>query len=298
MNKKKKQIIDAAHQLFIEKGFALTSIQDILNKAHIAKGTFYNYFNSKNECLLAILEFVKEEVDQKRRELAQGKENDDEQVFVDQMAVRMNMNRQHHLLVVFESVSFSDDIELKAFMKEQHNKELRWITKRLEDIYPPTAKRYTLDHAVMLVGIVHHIMHVWKLGSTTEIETEKIIQYALARVKAMINEQIQSKEVFFPESWLTQAIDCDTIDVSETKRKTVEQLKSLAEKVGHEETKKTDYIQFVLTELQADEPRTFLLESILISLEHAFKHSTYDYEVRSISKMVWGIIDHIEENKH
>lgn len=294
MNAKKKQIIDAAHQLFIEKGFASTSIQDILNKAQIAKGTFYNYFNSKNECLHAILEFVQEEVEQKRRELAQGKENNDEKVFVDQMAVQMNMKRQHHLLVVFESVSFSDDTELKAFMKEQHNKELRWITKRLGDIYPPTAKRYTLDHAVMMVGIVHHIMHVWKLGSTTEIETEKIIRYALSRVKAMIKEQLQSKEVFFPENWLTQATDCVTLDVSEMKRKALEQLKSLAEVIGHEETKKKDYIHFILNELQSDNPRTFLLESILLSLEHAFEDSTNDYEVRSISKMVWGIIDHLD----
>ncbi|NRG33881.1 TetR family transcriptional regulator, partial [Bacillus circulans] len=30
MNKRKKQVMDKAHELFIEKGFQQTSIQDIL----------------------------------------------------------------------------------------------------------------------------------------------------------------------------------------------------------------------------------------------------------------------------
>ncbi|ASK61888.1 hypothetical protein CFK37_06800 [Virgibacillus phasianinus] len=295
MNTKKKQIIDAAHQLFIEKGFALTSIQDILDHAQIAKGTFYNHFDSKNECLLAILEFVKQEIDQKRRELAKGKENNNEDVFIDQLAVRMNMNRQHHLLAVFETVSFSDDMGLKAFMKEQHIGELKWITKRLSDIYPPDAKRYTLDHAVILVSIIHHVIQVWKLGSSKKVQTEKVIQYALSRVKAIIQEQMQSEEVFFPENWLDQATDSYAMDVSEIKSKAFAQLKDLAEKIDHKETKKANYIQFLLMELEADKPRAFLLESVLMSLEHGFNHSEYEHEVRTVSKLIWALINHIDE---
>ncbi|WP_442956966.1 TetR/AcrR family transcriptional regulator [Planococcus sp. MB-3u-03] len=44
----KQQIINAAHRLFIQKGYNASSIQDILDEAGISKGTFYNYFTSKS----------------------------------------------------------------------------------------------------------------------------------------------------------------------------------------------------------------------------------------------------------
>jgi AcrR family transcriptional regulator len=48
------ELMDAAQQLFIEKGFGSTTISDIVYKAQVAKGTFYHYFPSKNEMLYAL----------------------------------------------------------------------------------------------------------------------------------------------------------------------------------------------------------------------------------------------------
>ena len=42
MNDRKLHVVNMAHQLFIEKGFQATSIQDILDYSGISKGTFYN----------------------------------------------------------------------------------------------------------------------------------------------------------------------------------------------------------------------------------------------------------------
>ncbi|WP_407271356.1 TetR/AcrR family transcriptional regulator [Radiobacillus sp. PE A8.2] len=285
MSAKRTQIVDAAHQLFIEKGFALTSIQDILDKAGIAKGTFYNYFNSKNECLRAILESIAEKVDQKRRELAVGKEDSNQSVFIEQMAVRMNMNRQHHLLALFESVSLYDDAELKAFMERQHRTELRWVTKRLTAIYPKKATSIALDHAVMLMGIIHHMMHVWKLGTTDEIATEKIIRFSLERVKSMVDKQLQDKEAFLPENWLGTS-DQDVIpDLTII----IARLDKLRSKVNAKD-KQHELIDFLITELQANHPRTFLLEGVLLSLEKSFHQTELEQEVRPIVQMTWKLL--------
>ncbi|MGA9287974.1 MAG: helix-turn-helix domain-containing protein, partial [Anaerobacillus sp.] len=54
MNDRKQHVIKMAHQLFIDRGFQATSIQDILDYSGISKGTFYNYFSSKNELLIAL----------------------------------------------------------------------------------------------------------------------------------------------------------------------------------------------------------------------------------------------------
>jgi len=45
------ELLDIAQKLFYRKGYEHTSIQDILNSAGIAKGTFYHYFDSKEDLL-------------------------------------------------------------------------------------------------------------------------------------------------------------------------------------------------------------------------------------------------------
>jgi AcrR family transcriptional regulator len=46
---KKNKLLNASISLFLEKGFNNTTIQDIVDKAELAKGTFYLYFHDKYE---------------------------------------------------------------------------------------------------------------------------------------------------------------------------------------------------------------------------------------------------------
>src|SRR5699024_1188257 len=47
----KEQITKQSIQLFEEKGFSQTSIQDIVDALNVTKGTFYYYFSSKEQLL-------------------------------------------------------------------------------------------------------------------------------------------------------------------------------------------------------------------------------------------------------
>lgn len=53
----KQRIFVAALKLFEEKGFAATTIDDITERADVAKGTFFNYFPRKE----AVIEYLAEE---------------------------------------------------------------------------------------------------------------------------------------------------------------------------------------------------------------------------------------------
>lgn len=48
-NEKLNKLLDTAFQLFTDKGIKHTSIQDIVDNAGVAKGTFYLYFKDKYE---------------------------------------------------------------------------------------------------------------------------------------------------------------------------------------------------------------------------------------------------------
>ncbi|MDF2700194.1 MAG: TetR family transcriptional regulator [Haloplasmataceae bacterium] len=53
---RRKEIMEMANQLFKKNGFELTSINQIVESLSIAKGTFYHYFKSKEEILIAIID--------------------------------------------------------------------------------------------------------------------------------------------------------------------------------------------------------------------------------------------------
>lgn len=48
-NEKENRLLDTAFKLFTEKGIKSTSIQEIVDHANVAKGTFYLYFKDKYE---------------------------------------------------------------------------------------------------------------------------------------------------------------------------------------------------------------------------------------------------------
>src|SRR5207302_659648 len=49
----RERLFRAALKLFAEKGIAETTVEDITNAADVGKGTFFNYFPSKDHILLA-----------------------------------------------------------------------------------------------------------------------------------------------------------------------------------------------------------------------------------------------------
>lgn len=60
----RKAILDAAVEQFSRKGFKDTSVADIMHEADLGIGTFYNYFQSKEEILFCLLHRMAQEVEQ------------------------------------------------------------------------------------------------------------------------------------------------------------------------------------------------------------------------------------------
>jgi AcrR family transcriptional regulator len=52
---RRRQIQDAAKEVFIEKGFVSANIEDIANKAELSPGTIYQYFRNKEDLYTSLL---------------------------------------------------------------------------------------------------------------------------------------------------------------------------------------------------------------------------------------------------
>ncbi|MDK8323863.1 TetR/AcrR family transcriptional regulator [Campylobacter ureolyticus] len=54
---KQKQIINAAIKEFVRNGFEKASTNEIIKRANISKGSLFNYFNSKKDLYLYLIEY-------------------------------------------------------------------------------------------------------------------------------------------------------------------------------------------------------------------------------------------------
>jgi len=59
---RRQQILTAATTVFAQKGYRHASVSDIIEAAGIARGTFYLYFQSKEEVFLALIDLWFEEL--------------------------------------------------------------------------------------------------------------------------------------------------------------------------------------------------------------------------------------------
>lgn len=55
---RKRELIEIAYRMFVSKGYEQTSVDEIIEAAGIAKGTYYYYFKSKEQMLEEVIEMM------------------------------------------------------------------------------------------------------------------------------------------------------------------------------------------------------------------------------------------------
>jgi len=69
-NDRVNEILDAGERLFSQKGYEKTTVNDILKQVEIGKGTFYHYFDSKEEVMDGVVMRVVDQFSEAAREIA------------------------------------------------------------------------------------------------------------------------------------------------------------------------------------------------------------------------------------
>ncbi len=121
---KRKQIVQAAIDVFLKHGYAATSLQKVAEEAHVIRATIYSHFADKNELFKAIIEELTtnrmgEEFQQKMMEA-----NVREFVYLMRDSIEQKKNDEQYLallrIVIGESEKFPDLARL--YFKTIHSK--------------------------------------------------------------------------------------------------------------------------------------------------------------------------------
>lgn len=289
MNNRKRQVILASLQLFTEKGYNNTSIQDILDAAHISKGTFYNYFSSKKDCLIAILEIGRSEAMTRKAELIIGKRTDDKDVLAVQIATSMQVNRERNLLSIFESIIHSGDKDLKKIVQDFHLKEMHWLSKRLIDVYTEAIIPYQYDATILLFGMTQQMLHVGHLARNERIEPIQAVRYAMKQIDVIIPSLIEKKDSFLGpelEQYIYEQIQQQLLTNEEIIEKLVGFRNGLESTTSVETLEYTDCL---IEAFSADQPRYYLISTIAYQFMNSFRGTNHSLETIEIANDIWHI---------
>lgn len=297
MNLRKKQVIDSALQLFIEKGFYNTSIQDILDKATISKGTFYNYFSSKNECFMAILEQTRYEASLRRHELIIGKDITDEAILLKQIQVFTQINKEQNLMTLFESITQSNDVELRKVLKRYRFHEIEWVSKRLTDVFGEHARPYTLELTIILFAMMHHLAVTYHSFNSNSVETERIIQTAFRNIKAILPVMLETQDILISQDSL-QLFEDTMHQHLISKEDLISRFTGFKKRLTLDE-KDLLGMQFtdsLLDEINRKELRLVVIETLIKPFHDSFRSTSHELESLEISNLLWHFIGNESES--
>jgi len=289
MNDRKQHVINMAHQLFIDKGYQATSIQDILDYSGISKGTFYNYFSSKSELLIALFKSIYQRLEIERNELLIGQDPSNIEIFIKQIELQMKTSKENELLSLFQEVLVLNDPQLNLFLKQSNLLNIHWIYKRFIDIFGENRSSYLLDCAIMFMGILHQNIkyNVIAYGEKNK-SIYRIVRYSVERVAKMVEEVSQTGEILIqPEILESLLPNCNNAD--KTFKQTLSHIVLEIKMNLHEnkaKAKNIELLDFIQDELlNAEKPRKYLIESILISLKEE-KSLSEKNQVQALEQLI------------
>ena len=70
--KRKQELIRIAYRMFVAKGYEHTSVDEIIEEAGIAKGTYYYYFKSKEQMLEEVIDMMLHAEEEKAKAVLQA----------------------------------------------------------------------------------------------------------------------------------------------------------------------------------------------------------------------------------
>ena len=117
IDRRRREIIDAAVRIIAELGYANTTTKAIADAADIAEGTLYNYFESKRDILLGILQRFQQEADELLDDI-ESLEGAADPVAIVEWALNLLLTRLPFTRVLLAE-SWTDDELLRGYATER-----------------------------------------------------------------------------------------------------------------------------------------------------------------------------------
>ncbi|ASK61211.1 hypothetical protein CFK37_02880 [Virgibacillus phasianinus] len=282
MNEKKKNIIVTSIDLFADKGFYSTSIQEIADKSGVSKGAFYLHFHSKDELMLEIFKYyynlMQENIENVIDEALSPKVN-----FTKQVEVQFHEILKHKsfILTQLKEQAFTLNKELYDFIRLKELETQKWYKKNLVSIYGGEIEPYIIDLQILFEGMKNNYFQVLIHGEV-DIQISKLASFIVDRLDDIVAGLLTTKK----EPMLTQemvfSLFSDLTAPEELVKKEVmnnllEMQKVLNDADFYEKTinELQGVIDFLISEVKKQDSKTFVIQGMLANFKGMHQFDQY-----------------------
>jgi AcrR family transcriptional regulator len=194
MNEKQMKLIESGMKLFATKGYHRTSVQEITSEAGISKGSFYVYFQSKEEFMLTAYQYfytqIKEKIERVKLEDLPPKES-----LAKQITVWLQYIYEHKDFIILhmkENISIAGSVG--EWAKEIKVDSYHWMRENIENIYGrQKIKSILIDLVIQMEGLLHSYTQ-WKIVDDVNLEVDQVGPFLVRRLDDLVKGMQDRKE--------------------------------------------------------------------------------------------------------
>ncbi|WP_342514029.1 TetR/AcrR family transcriptional regulator [Sporosarcina sp. FSL K6-1522] len=152
---KKQLIMEKALELFAEKGFEATSVQQITEHCGISKGAFYLSFKSKDELILALIDYFMMQFTSDIDYVVKNTKNDDELLYTFYYTIFNSFSKHADfakILIKEQMRSFNEEFLIKGRTYDQAMDDI--ILSMVERLYGDEVKQTKHDVMYCVKGFM------------------------------------------------------------------------------------------------------------------------------------------------
>lgn len=176
LKNKEHEIIEVALQLFSEKGYTSTSVDEIAKESGIAKASFYKFFQSKEDVLVATVVMHGHKIDDAICKMYSDTHLPPEQKIAEFVRIYLQNSldtKFHSMMISMHDKSlFHSEKLIEAFLIVEY-KLSKWTTDCLVDIYGEQVEPFAYDVIFMIRGMMMQYLILPMMGlkpNTTDEE--------------------------------------------------------------------------------------------------------------------------------
>lgn len=266
MQEKEKKIIIAGMKLFAKKGFSSTSIQEIATESEISKGAFYLHFKSKDDLLLAIMEYIFKTVNS-NISIYENQNLPPREKFIKQLTTVFGTFIDHKEFFIMlnkeQAIPRNDDIK-RLFFKKHYENHL-FYRRELISIYGKEIEPFSIDLALILEGLYQSYTRLVTF-EPLDYDMEELTQFLMRRMDSMVKDIIMD-EPFLKEDKIYKFLSkTSNLFDTENINTIVNKMKEEIDQLENNEDFKIS-IEVLEEEIKRENPRIPIIKGMLSNFE-------------------------------
>lgn len=295
VEERKRSILIAGGQLFAEKGYFSTTVQDIAEQCNMSKASIYKLFESKEDILLQIVKQMHEEILLAANRLHFEDHVSPKEQFTQKLVVQFQefVLKHEFFLVLNQTMPLELSTQIRTAMLQFKRTMLNWQKEAILQAFGSKVEPIVWDLSLCMQGIVKEFMFLLRWNNNTVFELSALSEFVVESLEAMIQKHMHSVPLVTEQ--MAQQFDLSVPDVRQKYfgesewRKAIREL-NLSIHQRSPEPLRPDLIaatERLNTERKKVIPQTFMMEALIAYLQKREELQQEVAQLQHVYRATW-----------